>query len=98
WLISYPALMWLSYVRYILAALRLPAGRYLAALWPAASGVAAMTAAVLAMEAALPPGVRAPVRLALYIGTGALVYLSIAFLFHGKRLRPLLGLLRPERK
>src|SRR6185437_2145972 len=44
------------------------------------------------------PGVRAPVRLALYIGTGALVYLSIAFLFHGKRLRPLLGLLRPERK
>jgi len=98
WLISYPALMWLSYVRYILAALRLPAGRYLAALWPAATGVAAMTAAVLAVEAALPPGVRAPVRLALYIGTGALVYLSIAFLFHGKRLRPLLGLLRPERK
>jgi O-antigen/teichoic acid export membrane protein len=98
WVIAYPLLIWVSYVRYILATLELPAGRYLSALWPATSGVAAMTITIFALRFALPPGLHSPTRLVLYIGTGAAVYLSIAIVLHGRRVRPLLGLLRAEGK
>ncbi|HEV8411450.1 MAG TPA: oligosaccharide flippase family protein [Gemmatimonadaceae bacterium] len=98
WLIAYPAFISATYLRYLLRTLELPASRYLRALWPAGSAVAVMTAAVFCLRFGLPAGTRSPVRLALYVSVGALVYITVALTFHGRRLRPLFRLLRSDPK
>jgi O-antigen/teichoic acid export membrane protein len=97
WIVAYPVFMSMTYVRYVLKTLELPANRYLAALWPAASVTAFMVLAIFGLRFGLPPATHAPVRLVLYISVGAFVYISIAMALHGRRLRPLLDLLRAER-
>jgi O-antigen/teichoic acid export membrane protein len=97
WIVAYPTFMSTTYVRYMLKTLDLPASRYLGALWPASSATAVMVLAIFGVRFGLPVATHAPVRLVLYIGVGALVYLSIAIALHGRRLRPLLDMLRAER-
>ena len=96
WIIGFP-LVSIPMYRRTFAALGTTTGAYLRALWPGASGTAAMAAALLATraaDAALPRGA----RFAIEVAVGATVYLAVAWLLHRARLRAFLALVRDLRR
>jgi hypothetical protein len=71
---------------------------YLRTLWPATSGVLAMTAAVLAVRLVMPPHWFPSARLALQIAVGGSVYLLTMATLHRRCLHALVDLVRTVRR
>ena len=73
-------------------------GSYARALWPSVSGVLAMSAAVLAVQALLSgPEYGALIRLGACVAAGAVVYAGAILIFHRARVRTALAALRSAR-
>jgi PST family polysaccharide transporter len=84
WIVVHPFLLLVLYAR-TFRRIGLRPLRYFAALWPALSAALAMTAAVLAARALLPPAAPRVLDLAAEVGAGALAYITVLFAFHRHR-------------
>jgi PST family polysaccharide transporter len=94
WVTVYPALAGVTFVRTALRAIDMRWRDYLRALWPGISATAAMTVAVLALEAVASPQWTHSLRLALEVAVGAVTYLAIVGTAHRTRVDLLLNVLR----
>jgi PST family polysaccharide transporter len=97
WIVAYPLVVSPIY-RLVFRILDLSPRAYLRALWPAASGTAMMTMAVLAARYSLPDGLDMRVRLASEVIAGAAVYAITMFTFHRQRILAALAPLRNARR
>ena len=87
WIVGLPLYMIPLHFRYACRLLELRWRDYARVLWPALSGCAVMTGAVLLVRAALPEGVPVWARLFTLAGIGVVVYAGFMLLVHGPRLR-----------
>jgi PST family polysaccharide transporter len=97
WIVGYPLVVF-PIMSYTFGIIQLPLRPYLAALWPALSGSAAMAAAVLALRHLTPAAWPATLAFALHTVTGAATYAAVVWFFHGHRVRAFMGLLREVRR
>jgi PST family polysaccharide transporter len=97
WLVLHPLVTFPLYRR-VFSRIELSAGRYLRSVWPAASAVLVMAAAVLAAKQLAPNGWSAGRRLALEVPVGAVVYSLALLAFHRGRLRAVRETLRLLRR
>ncbi|HEX6533145.1 MAG TPA: polysaccharide biosynthesis C-terminal domain-containing protein, partial [Gemmatimonadaceae bacterium] len=93
WILAYPVVVLPAY-RLVFRILDLSPGVYLRNLWPAASGTAVMTLAVLAVRAVLPVAARARSTLGAEVATGVAVYATVMWTLHRDRVRAFLALAR----
>ena len=91
WLIGYPIVAALFYVRHAFAVCELGYGQYLRSLWPALSGCVVMSLAVLAFQRLLPTTWPLGLDLWLQCGVGALAYTAALLAFHRSRVRTFLS-------
>jgi PST family polysaccharide transporter len=85
WIVAYPAVVSPIY-RLVFRILELSPRSYLRALWPAASGTALMTIAVLAVRYWLPDELDIRAKLLSEIAVGAATYASAMLAFHRQRI------------
>jgi Membrane protein involved in the export of O-antigen and teichoic acid len=93
WIVAYPLVVSPIY-RLVFRILDLSPRAYLRALWPAASGTALMTMAVLAARYWLPDGLDMRVRLVSEVTLGAATYAIAMLAFHRKRILAAIAPLR----
>lgn len=86
WIVAYPIVVFPIY-RLVFRILDLPALIYARNLWPAASGTALMTIAVLGVRYWLPAATDLRLKLIAEVGVGIVVYAAAMLLLHRKRLR-----------
>ena len=93
WIVGYP---WstVQLYRRTSRTLELGAREYLAAVWPAVRGTAAMAVAVIATRLLLPPSVALGVRLGVEVAVGAVVYLVAGVVPQRERFKRLVDLVR----
>jgi len=84
WMIAYPIVAVPMYVK-LYRMIDLRAGPYLRSIWPATSGVLAMSVVVLLIRAELPPGLALAVRLAVQVVAGGLTYVATIWWMHRAR-------------
>jgi PST family polysaccharide transporter len=84
WMIAYPIVAVPMYVK-LYRMIDLRAGPYLRSIWPAASGVLAMSVVVLCVRAALPAGLALAPRLAAQVAAGGLTYVATIWWMHRAR-------------
>lgn len=97
WLMIHPVTTLPIYFR-VFRRIDLATMDYLRTLWPATSGVLAMTAAVLAVRLVMPPHWFPSARLALQIAVGGSVYLLTMATLHRRCLHALVDLVRTVRR
>jgi O-antigen/teichoic acid export membrane protein len=97
WLIGFPVIIVPFYLFVAFREIHLTAGQYLGSLWPAASGLILMAAAVLGVRAAMSPEAPHLVRLFTAAGAGAIAYLLVMVLLHRERIRTAIALLRRKK-
>ncbi len=94
WVLAYPAITAVTYLRYLRTAINLSIEQYLGALRPAVIATATMAVAVLLTRRSLA-GVLSPFWLLVaLIGAGALAYGALLLVLHRRRLTTVLALLR----
>lgn len=93
WIVAYPVVVSPAY-RLVFRILDLSPRMYLHALWPAASGTALMTIAVLATRWFLPDGLDIRAKLASEVLVGAASYASAMLAFHRERILTAIAPLR----
>jgi O-antigen/teichoic acid export membrane protein len=93
WIIGYPLVMIPPY-RAVLAITQTSVREYLAALWPATLGSAAMAAAVMGVSELLPERLGPAERLIVESMTGAAVYATLMFGLQRRRVQVLLSVLK----
>jgi len=96
WIVGYPLVTLPLYV-IVFRRIEMPVGRYLASLWPAASGALLMTAGVQGLRLVLPAEWPLAVRLTALALTGAAVYAATMLVLHRSRTRELLATLKSLR-
>jgi PST family polysaccharide transporter len=96
WLVVYPFILGALFHR-AFRTVSLTARAYLRALWPAVSTTLVMAAVVAAARAIMPDSWPALARLVTASSLGAAAYLGAAWLWHGPRIRGLIGMLRATR-
>jgi O-antigen/teichoic acid export membrane protein len=96
WLLLHPVTTLPVYFR-VFRRIGLAAKDYLRTLWPATSGVLAMTMAVLAVRLILPPHWHPATRLALEIAVGGGAYVLAIVTLHRRCLNALIDLVRMAR-
>lgn len=96
WIVAYPLVVSPIY-RLVFRILDLSPRTYLRALWPAASGTAVMTVAVLATRYLLPDGLDLRARLVSEVIVGAVVYAAAMYVFHRERILKAVAPLRASR-
>jgi PST family polysaccharide transporter len=96
WIIAYPLVVSPIY-RLVFRILDLSPRMYFRALWPAASGTAVMTAAVLATRYWLPDGLDIRVKLVSEVTVGAVTYALTMLLLHRGRILAAIAPLRAAR-
>jgi PST family polysaccharide transporter len=96
WIVAYPLVVTPIY-RLVFRILDLPPRMYLRALWPAASGTALMTAAVLATRYWLPDTLDIRAKLVSEVTVGAVTYAVTMLLFHRERILAAIAPLRAAR-
>lgn len=84
WMIAYPIVALPMYVR-LHRLIDLRAGPFLRAIWPATTGVMAMTAAVLAVRLAVPADSDLLARLVIQVTSGGAAYLATIWFIHRDR-------------
>ncbi len=94
WLVGYPLVAALFYVRHAFAVCDLGYGQYLRSLWPAVSGCLVMTLAVLVMQYLVPTTWPLGLDLWLQCAVGALAYAGALLGFHRPRVRTFLSAVR----
>jgi O-antigen/teichoic acid export membrane protein len=94
WVLVYPMLALLTYVRATLQATQMTWAAYGAALWPAARATLVMAAVVLAIRAATPATVAMKAALLIHSIAGALTYCALVGIGLRTRLRPLVAMLK----
>jgi len=94
WLIGHPLIVMPQQLRHVLPVAGTTLGRYLLALWPAASGCLVMTAAVMATRALADTRLPAPAALAAAIIAGAVSYAAVILLVHRQRVQRLRDIIR----
>ena len=93
WVFVYP-LVALPFFWRLFRKIKMPAGEYIGALWPAISGCILMAIAVEIFKRSRDPGWPLYLDLVLEILIGAIVYVLALVLMHRKRLRAFLGLIK----
>ena len=93
WVLVYPLVPLPLFWR-LFRKIKMPAGEYIGALWPAISGCILMVAAVESFKRSLYPRWPLYLDLALEILIGASVYVLALVLMHRKRLRAFIGLIK----
>jgi len=84
WMIAYPIVAVPMYVK-LYRMIDLRAGPYLRSIWPATSGVLAMSVVVLLVRAALSPELALALRLAIQVAAGGLTYVGTIWWMHRAR-------------
>ena len=94
WVTVYPILVVLSFVRYALRAIDMKWTTYIAALIPAVTASAAMTAAVWLAGTVLPASGSVRSRFGLEVAAGVIAYCGVAGVVHRGRIAALAALLK----
>lgn len=96
WSIAHPVFVYIPFTIRVFKRLGLSLATYLRALWPAISGCAAMTVAVILMRALAAGSVGRAGLLAIEVVAGGIAYSVWLLLFHGERVAKFRGLWRQE--
>jgi O-antigen/teichoic acid export membrane protein len=94
WVIVYPALALMTYVRAILQATQMTWGAYWGSMWPAVRATIVMAGVVVAIRLSTPASVPLKSALLIHVVAGALAYGALVFIGLRTRLKPLLPMLR----
>ncbi len=97
WIVGYPLVV-IPFMLYTFRIIEMPLRPYLAALWPALSGVMVMAAVVLLFRQITPEPWPMAVSFVMHSVAGAITYGAMVYLAHGDRFRAFLGLLREVRR
>jgi PST family polysaccharide transporter len=96
WVLIYPLIQLPLFMR-MFRKIKMRRGEYVAALWPAVSGCAAMAISVTALKFVLVDSRPLLERLILEVAVGAIAYALVLLLLHRRRLRDFLKLVRALR-
>ncbi|HEX7937797.1 MAG TPA: lipopolysaccharide biosynthesis protein, partial [Gemmatimonadaceae bacterium] len=94
WVVVYPILALMTFVRATLTAIKMSWLDYWLTLWPAVRATLLMGVAVLTVRFATPQAVPRNLALALHVTIGAMVYFVVVAMALRTRLRPLLAMVR----
>jgi len=97
WIIGYPVVLFPSY-QLVFRILELSPRAFFLNLWPAISSTLVMTLAVFTERALVAPSLSVPVRLALEVGLGVVVYSGVMLALHRQRLMAFVALVRNARR